>query len=306
LRALQNNVSRMEIAMSVTRGFKLTPYLFLLPALLFMATFTIYPLLSVAYLSFTSYDILSPPEPVGLANYGRLAADGVFWLSLRNSFVYLIVTPVIIVLAILLAIVVNRRLPGIGMFRALYYIPVITGSVAIGIAWQFLFDGTGGPVNGLLLSLGVIEKPIVFLTDQRFILPIAMLMTTWMGVGYYMVVFLAGLQAIPQELYDAARIDGCNNFQKHWHVSVPGLRPSIVFVAVISSLGALKVFDEIYVLTNATGGILNSGSTMVFYLWKQAFKLQNVGYASATAMVLLAITLAFSIMNVRLLERGEE
>ncbi len=292
--------------MSVTRGFKLTPYLFLLPALLFMATFTIYPLLSVAYLSFTSYDILSPPEPVGLANYGRLAADGVFWLSLRNSFVYLIVTPVIIVLAILLAIVVNRRLPGIGMFRALYYIPVITGSVAIGIAWQFLFDGTGGPVNGLLLSLGVIEKPIVFLTDQRFILPIAMLMTTWMGVGYYMVVFLAGLQAIPQELYDAARIDGCNNFQKHWHVSVPGLRPSIVFVAVISSLGALKVFDEIYVLTNATGGILNSGSTMVFYLWKQAFKLQNVGYASATAMVLLAITLAFSIMNVRLLERGEE
>lgn len=231
--------------------------------------------------------------------------DGVFWLSLRNSFTYLLVTPLLIVLSIALAIVVNRNLPGIGVFRALYYIPVITGSVAIGIAWQFLFDGTGGPVNGLLLSLGLIDKPITFLVDPRFTLPIAMLMTTWMGVGYYMVVFLAGLQNIPEELYDAALIDGCNDLQKHWYVSVPGLRPSIVFVAVISSLSALKVFDEIYVLTGGTGGVLNSGSTMVFFLWKQAFKLQNVGYASAVAMVLLIITLTFSIFNVRMLERGE-
>ncbi|HMQ29352.1 MAG TPA: sugar ABC transporter permease [Chloroflexaceae bacterium] len=284
---------------------RLTPYLFLLPAFAFMSVFTLYPLLSVGYLSFTEYNILTPPEPVGLANYSRLVRDGVFWLSLRNSFTYLLVTPVLIVLSITLAIVVNRKLRGIGMFRALYYIPVITGSVAIGIAWQFLFDGTGGPVNGLLLSLGLIERPIIFLVDPRFTLPIAMLMTTWMGVGYYMVVFLAGLQAIPEDLYDAALIDGCNEAQKHWHVSVPGLRPSIVFVAVISSLSALKVFDEIFVLTGGTGGVLNSGSTMVFYLWKQAFRLQNVGYASAVAMVLLIITLSFSIFNVRLLERGE-
>ncbi len=284
---------------------RLTPYLFLLPAFIFMAVFTLYPLLSVGYLSFTEYDILTPPEPVGLKNYVRLMGDGVFWLSLRNSFTYLLVTPLLIVLSIALAIVVNRNLPGIGVFRALYYIPVITGSVAIGIAWQFLFDGTGGPVNGLLLSLGLIDKPITFLVDPRFTLPIAMLMTTWMGVGYYMVVFLAGLQNIPEELYDAALIDGCNDLQKHWYVSVPGLRPSIVFVAVISSLSALKVFDEIYVLTGGTGGVLNSGSTMVFFLWKQAFKLQNVGYASAVAMVLLIITLTFSIFNVRMLERGE-
>jgi putative chitobiose transport system permease protein len=292
--------------MSLKLQRNLTPYLFLLPALAFMAVFTLYPLLSVGYLSFTEYDILTPPEPVGLANYIELFGDKVFWLSLRHSFAYLLVTPVIICLSIVLAIIVNRKLPGVGVFRALYYIPVITGSVAIGIAWQFLFDGTGGPVNGLLLALRVIERPIVFLTEPRFILPIAMMMTVWMGVGYYMVVFLAGLQAIPEDLYDAARIDGCNGFQQHWHVSVPGLRPSIVFVAVISSLSALKVFDEIYVLTNGSGGMLNSGSTMVFYLWKQAFKLQNVGYASALAMVLLLITLSFSIFNVRLLERGDE
>ncbi len=292
--------------MSMRLRNRLTPYLFMLPALALMATFTLYPLVSVGYLSFTAYDILTPPQPVGLENYQRLVGDRVFWLSLRNSFTYLLVTPVIIVLAIILAIAVNRALVGIGVFRALYYIPVITGSVAIGIAWQFLFDGTGGPVNGLLLSLGIIDKPIVFLMEPAFTLPIAMMMTTWMGVGYYMVVFLAGLQSISEDLYDAAKIDGCNEFQKHWHVSVPGLRPSIVFVAVISSLSALKVFDEIYVLTNGTGGVLNSGVTMVFYLWKQAFRLQNVGYASAVAMVLLLITLAFSIVNVRMLERRED
>jgi putative chitobiose transport system permease protein len=292
--------------MSLKLQHRLTPYLFLLPALTFMAIFTLYPLLSVGYLSFTEYDILTPPQPVGLENYRRLIGDEVFWLSLRHSLAYLLVTPVLICLAILLAIVVNRRLPGVGLFRALYYIPVITGSVAVGIAWQFLFDGSGGPVNGLLLALGIVERPIVFLTDPRFVLPIAMLMTIWMGVGYYMVVFLAGLQAIPEDLYDAAKIDGCNGVQQHWYVSVPGLRPSIVFVAVISSLSALKVFDEIYVLTNGSGGVLNSGSTMVFYLWKQAFRLQNVGYASAIAMVLLLITLAFSIVNVRLLERQED
>jgi putative chitobiose transport system permease protein len=133
-----------------------------------------------------------------------------------------------------------------------------------------------------------------------------MLLTIWTGVGYYMVVFLAGLQSIPEELYEAAELDGCNFVQKHWHVSVPGLRPSMVFVAVISSLSALKVFDEIYVLTNGTGGVLSSGTTMVFYLWKQAFQLQHVGYASAIAIVLLVLTLIFSIINIRILERRED
>jgi putative chitobiose transport system permease protein len=290
----------------MTRKFSYTPFLFLAPALLVMGIFTIYPLLSVGYLAFTKYDILSAPEWVGLKNFQDLLKDKVFWLALRNSFIYLIATPVIMTLSITLAIIVNRSLPGIGAFRALYYVPVITGSVTIGIAWQWLFNGTGGLVNGALIWLGILKEPVTWLSEPAYTLPIAMFMTIWMGVGYYMVVFLAGLQSIPEELYDAALIDGCNNFQKHLHVSLPGLRPSIVFVAVISSLSALKVFDEIYVLTNATGGILNSGVTMVFYLWKQAFNLQKVGYASAIAIVLLAITLAFSIFNVRILERGQE
>ncbi len=290
----------------MTKRLSLTPYLFLTPALVIVATFVLYPIAAVVYFSFTNYDIVTPPKWVGLQNYQRLVLDDTFWLALRHSLIYLIVTPTVIALAILLAIIVNRNLRGIHIFRALYYLPAVSGSIAVGITWRWLFDTQGGLINGVLLWLGALKEPVQWLSEPAYTLAIAMLLTVWMGVGYYMVIFLAGLQNIPEELYDAALIDGCNNAQKHWYVSLPGLRPQIVFVAVISSLAALKVFDEIYVLTNRTGGILDSGVTMVFYLWRWAFRLTQAGYASAIAIVLLAITLAFSIMNVRLLERGAE
>lgn len=289
----------------MTRKFSLTPYLFLTPALLVIAVFILYPIFAVVYYSFTDYSIVTPPVWVGISNYQRLMHDSVFWKALGNSFIYLLVTPTLIVLSIILAIVVNRKLPGINAFRALYYLPVVSGSIAVGIAWRLLLD-TNGLLNGMLLSIGVISEPIQWLAEPAYTLPIAMLLTTWLGLGYYMMIFLAGLQNIPEELYDAALIDGCNIWQKHWHVSLPGLRPQITFVAVISSLAALEVFNEIYVLTGGLGGILNSGVTMVFYLWRQAFRLHHAGMASAIAMVLLVITLGFSIMNIRLLERGTE
>jgi putative chitobiose transport system permease protein len=287
----------------MTRKLPLAPWLFLAPALLLLAVFVVYPLLSVVYYSFTDYDIVTAPGWVGLDNYTRLLADATFWKALGNSLLYLIATPIIILLSVGLAIVVNRNLRGIHIFRALYYVPAVSGSIAIGISWRQLFD-RNGPVNGILMGLGVVDQPVQWLSEPS--MPIAMLLTIWAGIGYYAVIFLAGLQNIPEELYDAARIDGCNDFQKHRHVSLPGLRPQITFVAVISSLAALKVFDEIYVLTNRTGGILDSGVTMVFYLWKQAFQLTHAGYAAAIAIVLLAITLVFSIVYVRVLERGTE
>ncbi len=289
----------------MTRKFSLTPYLFLAPALIVIATFVVYPILAVIYYSFTDFNIYTAPVWIGLRNYQQLAQDSIFWQALTHSFTYLIVTPTLIFLCIVLAIVVNRKLPGINMFRALYYIPVISGSIAVGISWRLMFD-TNGLLNGILLSLGIVKTSIQWLAEPAYTLPIAMMLTTWMGLGYYMMVFLAGLQNIPEELYDAALIDGCNTWQKHRHVSFPGLRPQITFVAVISSLAALQVFNEIYILTGGLGGILNSGVTMVFYLWKQAFILQHAGKASAIAMVLLVITLAFSIMNIRILERGTE
>jgi putative chitobiose transport system permease protein len=289
----------------MTRKLSLTPYLFLAPALLVIAVFVLYPIVAVVYYSFTDYSIVTPPVWIGLKNYQKLAQDPIFWQALSHSFIYLLVTPTLIVLSILLAIVVNRKLPGINVFRALYYIPVVSGSIAVGIAWRLLLE-TNGLLNSLLIWLRILNEPIQWLAEPAYTLPIAMLLTTWLGLGYYMMIFLAGLQNIPEELYDAALMDGCNGWQKHWYVSLPGLRPQITFVAVISSLAALEVFNEVFILTGGLGGILNSGVTMVFYLWRQAFRLQHAGYASAVAIVLLAITLAFSIMNIRYLERGTE
>ncbi len=283
----------------------LTPYLFLAPALALIGIFLVYPIVAVFYYSFLDYDIVTPPTFIGLANYERLLRDPTFFKALTNSIIYLLATPTIIGLSVALAIVVNRKLKGIHVFRALYYVPAVSGSIAIGISWRWLFDRNGF-INSALISIGVLDEPIQWLAEPSMVLPIAMLLTIWAGIGYYAVIFLAGLQNIPEELYDAARIDGCTDFQKHRHVSLPGLRPQIVFVAVISSLAALKVFDEIYVLTNRTGGILDSGVTIVFYLWKQAFQLNPAGYASAIAIVLLVLTLAFSVVNIRLLERGRE
>jgi putative chitobiose transport system permease protein len=289
----------------MTRKRSITPYTFLLPALVLLGIFVVYPIIAVVYYSFTDYDIVTPPVWVGLDNYAKLLNDPTFGLALLHSFIYLLVTPILIFLSICLAIVVNRRMRGIHIFRALYFVPAVSGSIAIGLSWKFLFD-RNGLINSVLVSTGLIDQPIQWLATPGLVLPIAMLLTIWAGVGYYSVIFLAGLQNIPEELYDAARIDGCNDFQKHRYVSIPGLRPQIVFVAVISSLAALKVFDEIYVLTNRTGGILDSGVTLVFYLWKQAFQLDHAGYASAVAIGLLAITLVFSVFNVRILERGQE
>jgi putative chitobiose transport system permease protein len=287
----------------MTKRFSATPWLFLAPALVLMAIFLLYPIITVFYYSLTDFNVINPPKFIGLANFQRLVNDSTFWTALRNSLLYVIVTPTLIGLSILLAIILNRKLRGIHIYRALYFVPAIAGSIAIGISWRQIFD-INGVLNSVLLTLGLVSQPVQWLSIPGLTLPLAMLVTIWAGVGYYAVIFLAGLQNISEDLYDAALIDGCNGWQKHWHVTLPGLRPQIAFVAVISSLAALKVFDEIYTLTNRTGGILDSGVTMVFYLWRQGFRQEHAGYAAAIAIVLLAVTLTFSIINVRFLERG--
>lgn len=289
----------------MTKKFSLTPYLFLTPALLVILVFIVYPMVAVFYYSLTEYNIVRPPVWVGLKNYRALWKDPIFWQALKHSFIYLIVTPTLIVLSTTLAIIVNRKLPGINVFRTLFFIPVISGSIAVGIGWRLMWE-RNGIINGILVSLGLLRQPVQWLAEPAYTLPIAMLLTIWLGLGYYMTIFLAGLQNIPEELYDAALMDGCNTWQKHWYVSIPGLRPQITFVAVISSLSALQVFNEIFTLTGGLGGVLNSGVTVVFYLWRQAFRLNHYGMASAIAMVLLVLTLVFSIMNMRILERGAE
>ncbi|NJL58046.1 sugar ABC transporter permease [bacterium] len=281
-------------------------YAFLAPAFFFLITFLFIPLVAAIFLSFTSYDLLTAPEWTGFENYERLFNDPLFWRGLRNSFIYLIVTPVLITLSIILAIVVNRQLKGIYIFRAIYYIPAVTSVVAVGMIFEFVFAEPSGLINGVLLALGLIERPINFLTHPDSTLISIMLVTIWRGIGFYMIIFLAALQAVPDELYEAAAIDGANRVQQHWYITVPGIRPSIVFVAIISSISALKVFEEIWVMTDGSGGLLDSAVTLMYYLYRQGFINLELGYAAAIAVVFSIITLVFSILNLRYLERNTD
>ena len=271
-----------------------------------MVIFLFIPLVIAVYLSFTRYDLLTAPEWVGTQNYEALFQDPLFWRGLRNSFIYLIVTPILIFLSICLAIVANRNLRGIYIFRTVYYIPAVTSVVAVGMIFEFVFAEPSGLINGVLLTLGWIDKPINFLTHPDSTLISIMMVTIWRGIGFYMIVFLAALQAVPEELYEAAAIDGANRLQQHRYITVPGIRPSIIFVAIISSISALKIFEEVWVMTDGSAGLLDSALTLMFYLYRQGFVNLELGYAASIAVVFTLITLTFSLLNLRYLERNND
>ena len=283
---------------SQARRRTVTAYAFLAPALAFLAVFFFLPLGQVIYYSFTDFDLYNA-NWVGGSNYAELFRDPLFWLSVRKSFVYLLATPILIVLSLTLAIVVNRQLGGMAFFRAMYFMPAVISAVAIGMIFDLIFADQG-LLNGTLRQMGLINRPIGFLQDPSLVLPSIMSVTIWRGIGYYMVMFLAGLQSIPKELYEAASIDGASALRQHWHITVPGVRPIIVLVGVLSSISALKAFDEIFIMTDGTGGILNSGLTAMFYLYRQAFVFNNVGYASAIALAFSLIIIVFTAVNLRL------
>jgi putative chitobiose transport system permease protein len=278
----------------------LTPYLFLLPALLILGLTVFYPALQAFYLSFTryQYDLTQPPTWIGLKNFQRLWADPVFWQTFRNTIVYLIcVVPVLVTLPLALAILVNQKLRGIRWFRVAYYTPVVISMVVAGIAWKWLYADQG-LLNQLLKFLGMTTVP--WLTSPNLALFSVMAVTVWKGLGYYMVIYLAGLQAIPADLYEAAAIDGSDGLKRHWDITVPLMQPYLLLVAVISAIAATKVFEEVYIMTQ--GGPRNSSKTLVYYVYDQAFQDLEISYACAIGLVMFLIILALSMLRL-VLER---
>jgi putative chitobiose transport system permease protein len=279
-----------------------TPYLFLLPALAFMGVFLFYPIVDVFRLSFTDYNMITEANFTGLENYRNLFNDPLFWKTLKNSFIYLIgVVPILVVAPIFLAILVNHKLAGIKWFRAAYYIPVVTSMVVVGIMWKWLYQGNG-ILNYILQTLGIINNQINWLTDPQIALFSVMAVTVWKGLGYYMVIYLSGLQSIPQELYEVSDIDGASWWQKQIHVTIPLLKPSIMLVSILSSIAAMKVFTEVYVMTN--GGPLNSSKTLVYYIYEKAFENLNLGYAAAMGFVLFIVIFILSFFNIKLMDQS--
>ncbi|MCC5803868.1 sugar ABC transporter permease [Rossellomorea vietnamensis] len=260
-------------------------------------------MLNAIWLSFTNYNIVTDAEFIGLENYKGLFADALFWKVLGQTLLYLvIVVPALVILPIFLAILVNQQVKGIGFFRSAYYVPVVTSMVVVGIAWKWVYADKG-ILNYILESLGLINEPVNWLTSTSTSIFAVMVVTVWKGLGYYMVIYLAGLQSISDDLYEAADIDGASKWKQIWHITIPLLMPSIMIVTIMSSISAMKVFEEIYVMTG--GGPLNSSKTLVFYIYEEAFDKLQMGYASAAGVVLFIITLIFSVINIKFMSKKE-
>jgi putative chitobiose transport system permease protein len=275
-----------------------TAWGFLLPALVLIGVSVLIPaaMALVMSVSQAGLDVSEPLRFVGLANVRRLLADPMFFRVTGTTFLYLVgVVPPIVVGALALAVLVNRQLPGIHWFRGAFYTPVLVSIVVAAIAFRWIY-AENGLINGWLSALlpGSFQ-PIAFLTSPLLALPSVMLVTLWKGLGYYMVIFLAGLQGISPDLYEAAALDGSEGLRKHLDITLPLLRPYITLVAVISAIAATKVFEEVYLMTQ--GGPADSTRTLVYYVYDQAFAELEISYACTIGLALFLIVLLLSLVR---------
>lgn len=274
----------------------LIAWLFLAPATVLLGLFVLWPIAYLFYLSFTAGNFtLAGTHWIGLRNYWRLLLSPDFWQVLGNT-VYFTVATVIpsLVLPLGLAVLLNRAFPLRDLLRTAYFIPSITSLVAVGLGFRWLFQ-TEGPLNALLGHLGI--EPIPWLGSATWAMPVLILLSIWKQLGFNMVVFLAGLQAVPTSLYEAATLDGANAWQRFRYITLPGLKPTLIFVTVTTAIFTLRSFEQVYVVTG--GGPLNSTNILVYYIYDQAFAQFDFGYAAAAATVLLAVTLGLVFLQLR-------
>lgn len=278
------------------------PYLFLLPAGVILLVFFFVPFFQTFLLSFNDYSTnIYNPAYVGLQNYIKLFHSPIFYKVLLNTFLYLfIAVPILAIVPLFLAILLNNKIRGITLYKILIYLPVIVSIVVAAIAFKWLYADQG-ILNYFMNKLGF--GSIGWLTDTHFALISVIIVTIWKGIGYYMMIYLAGLMSVPKELYEACEIDGASALRKHLTVTIPHIMPTIALVSTISAISAMKVFAEIYVMTK--GGPLNSSKTIVYYIYERAFENLDLGYASAMAVVLLGIVMVFSLINILCFEKNK-
>ncbi len=281
---------------------KYVPYLFLFPALVVLLVFFFIPFFQTIYLSFFDYSSsLYHPEFCGIDNYIKLFKEPIFYKVMFNTFMYLVIAvPFLVVFPLFLAILINQKIRGITFYKIVLYLPVIVSIVVAAIAFKWLYANQG--VLNYVLSLFNIDS-IGWLTDTKWALFSVALVTIWKGIGYYMMIYLASLMSVPQELYEACDIDGANFLQKHLTVTIPHIMPTIALVSMISIISAMKVFAEIYVMTK--GGPLDSSKTIVYYIYERAFENLDLGYASALAVILLVIVMLVSFINIACFEKNK-
>lgn len=269
-----------------------TPYLLVLPGVIWVLVFAVWPFLNTIGLAFTDARPLRPAQFVGLDNFTKMLGDDRFGYALTTSLVYVVVcVPLLTFLPLLLALLVHSKIPAIGFFRTTFYFPVIASAVVVAIVWEFLFSGSG-TINSALSFFGLIDRPVEFLSDRWLLIGCAIGLTVWKGLGYYMVVYLAALGNVGRELHEAAAMDGAGRWRRFWSVTVPGVRGPMMLVSVLVCVGAMRVFTELYVLSNGSGGPGGRAMSMVMLIQSMGKGLNGqTGYASAISLVLFLLTL---------------
>ena len=276
---------------------------FILPNFLGFLAFTLIPVLAAFALAFMEWTSFSAPTWVGLANFERMLGSDSFWVALRNTLLYALGhVPLTLALALILAMLLNRKLKGIAFFRVAIFFPYITSLVAVAVVWNMLFSPDSGPINQFLQFVGVAHPP-GWTSSSDWAMPAVILTSVWRDMGYYMILYLAGLQAIPTELYEAAEVDGASAWQRFWNVTLPSLRPTTFFVVVMLTVSSFKVFDLIVVMTN--GGPGRATTVLSQLIYQEGIGEGKFGYSSAISLVLFLIVLTVTVLQFKLQQRRE-
>lgn len=271
--------------------------LFLLPSLAGLALFTLLPILASLGLTLFSWDLLTPPKFVGLGNFDQLIHDPTFWASLGHTLYFIAgYIPLVMVLALGLAVILNQKIPGLVIFRGAFFLPVVSAWVAVALLWQWIFNPRFGLVNYFLGLIGIHGPTWLF--DPNWAMPAIIVTSVWKDIGFIMVMFLAGLQDIPSDYYEAASIDGASGWQRFWHITRPLLAPATFFALIISLINSFQVFDQVWIMTG--GGPAGATSVLVEQIVQNAFSYGHMGYASALSWVLFLLVFAATLVQLRL------
>jgi len=269
-------------------------YLFIAPGTILLLIFVVFPVLAAGGISLTKWTLLSPPIFVGLANYQKLISDQIFHKVLLNTFYYSAVSiPLGIVCSLGMAVVLNQKIRGLAIFRTAYYLPVISASVAVSVVWMWLLDGNYGLINFFLLRLGL--PTVAWLRNTLWAMPAIILVTVWKNMGFNMIIYLAALQDVPQELYESARIDGAGRWKLFNHITLPMISPALFFTIITGIISSFQSFDLVYNMTD--GGPARSTTVIGYYIWQQAFDFLQMGYGATIAYVLFFLIMGITLVQ---------
>jgi multiple sugar transport system permease protein len=288
---------------NLRRQEALSGYLFILPFIFFFVVFVIRPVFAGIWMSFHQWEILMPHQPfIGLDNYRELLNDDLWWTALRNTTYFAILTVIgNTIVALAAALIVTQPIRGQGFYRVVFYAPVLMSVAVVGVLWGWLFNTQFGIINHVLSFVGI--GPVRWLADPNLVIPSLSLTTIWWGFGFPMLIFMAGIQNIPGHLYDAAKVDGADAWGRFVHITIPLLRPTILFVTVTQFIAHFQVFGQPYIMTG--GGPGRSSLTVIMYLYQTAWRYFRMGYGSAMAVSLAIVIIIFTIIQFQLFrDRG--